>query len=112
MDEQHSASPVGVIGAGSFGIAIANLLARNADVLIFSRNPEVAREINARPEHQTTVLSPRIRATTDLDELARRCTLLFPIVPSTSFRRMIQTLAPHLRPYHIVIHETRGRERA
>lgn len=108
MDEQHSASPVGVIGAGSFGIAIANLLARNADVLIFSRNPEVAREINARPEHQTTVLSPRIRATTDLDELARRCTLLFPIVPSTSFRRMIQTLAPHLRPYHIVIHGTKG----
>lgn len=108
MDEQNSASPVGVIGAGSFGIAVANLLAHNAEVLIFSRKDEVARQINERHAYQGHTLSARIKATTDLGELARRCTLLFPIVPSTSFRRMTQALAPHLRPYHMIIHGTKG----
>ena len=36
-----TAYPVGVIGAGSFGTAIANLLAYNTDVLIYSRKQEV-----------------------------------------------------------------------
>jgi glycerol-3-phosphate dehydrogenase (NAD(P)+) len=99
---------VGVIGAGSFGTAIANLLAYNSEVLIFSRNPEVVNEINTHHLHKNIVLSPRIRATSDLQEVAVQCTLIFPIVPSSSFRRMMINFAPYLRPYHILIHGTKG----
>lgn len=101
-------NPVGVIGAGSFGTAIANTLAHNADVLLFSRKASTVAEINQTHRHMGLDLSPRITASSDLAEIARTCTLLFPIVPSTSFRRMMQALGPHLRPHHIVIHGTKG----
>ncbi|MCK6690916.1 MAG: NAD(P)-dependent glycerol-3-phosphate dehydrogenase [Thermoanaerobaculia bacterium] len=103
-----SYNPVGVIGAGSFGTAIANALAHNVEVLLFSRKQETVEEINRTRFHLGVALSHRITATNDLAELARQCTLIFPIVPSTSFRRMMQALAPYLRPHHIVIHGTKG----
>jgi glycerol-3-phosphate dehydrogenase (NAD(P)+) len=101
-------NPVGVIGAGSFGTAVANALAHNAEVLLFSRKKETVEEINRTHVHLGVALSPRITATNDLAELAHHCTLIFPIVPSTSFRRMMHALAPYLRPHHIVIHGTKG----
>ncbi len=101
-------NPVGVLGAGSFGTAVANLLAYNADVLLFSRKQETVDEINRTRTHLGVDLSPRVTATNDLAEMAQRCTLIFPIVPSTSFRRMMQALGPHLRPHHIIIHGTKG----
>ena len=103
-----SYNPVGVIGAGSFGTAIANVLAYNVEVLLFSRKQETVEEINRTHFHLGVDLSRRITATNDLAELARQCTLIFPIVPSTSFRRMMQALAPYLRPHHIIIHGTKG----
>ncbi len=101
-------NPVGVLGAGSFGTAVANLLASNADVLLFSRKQETVEEINRTRMHLGVSLSPRVTATSELSELAEHCTLIFPIVPSTSFRRMMQALAPYLRPHHIIIHGTKG----
>ncbi len=100
--------PTGVIGAGSFGTCIANLLAANGEVLLFSRKPEVVEEVNRTRLHLGAKLHPNVTATSDLAEVASRCDLLFPIVPSTSFRRMMQALAPHLRPHHIIIHGTKG----
>ncbi|MEY3248491.1 MAG: hypothetical protein RL742_534, partial [Bacteroidota bacterium] len=44
-------NPVGVIGAGSFGTAVANLLAHNSEVLLFSRKPETVRQINSDRRH-------------------------------------------------------------
>lgn len=101
-------NPIGVIGAGSFGTVVANTLAHNADVMLFSRKQETVDEINRTHVHLSLELSHRVTATNDLEELARRCSLIFPIVPSTSFRRMMQALAPFLRPHHIVIHGTKG----
>jgi glycerol-3-phosphate dehydrogenase (NAD(P)+) len=34
--------------------------------------------------------------------------VIFPIVPSTRFRSMMKNLSPHLHPYHILIHGTKG----
>lgn len=101
-------NPVGVIGAGSFGTAVANLLAHNSEVLLFSRKPETVRQINSERRHYGVPISARITATSDLEEIARRCVLIFPVVPSTSFRRMMQALGPYLRPHHILIHGTKG----
>lgn len=108
MAKNSSIETVGVIGAGSFGTAISNLLAYNVDVLLYSRKPELVEQINATHRNFGTTLSPRIRATNDLKEVADHCTLIFPIVPSDSFRRMMHALGPFLRPYHILIHGTKG----
>ena len=103
-----SYNPVGVIGAGYFGTAVANLLAHNTDVLLYSRRESVVNEINTNHRHLDTDISPRVRATLDLQELAQKCTLIFPIVPSNGFRLMMRDLGVHLRPHHIVIHGTKG----
>jgi len=103
-------STVGVIGAGSFGTAVSNLLAHNTNVLLFSRNESLIESINKAHFHPTlnVGLSTKVRATGDLQEIAEECAILFPIVPSESFRRMMQSLSPHLRPYHLMIHGTKG----
>lgn len=108
MTDSDSKNVVGVIGAGSFGTAIANLLAYNATVYLYSRKPDIVELINTTHKNLGVGLSPKIKATSSLSELAQNCTLIFPIVPSRNFREMIQDLAPFLRPYHILIHGTKG----
>ncbi len=108
MPESDKSQPVGVIGAGSFGTAIANLLAHNTDVLFFSRKEETVASINSKRHHMGVDISDRVRATSDPEEVASACTLIFPVVPSVSFRRMMHSFGPFLRPDHILIHGTKG----
>ncbi len=108
MPESDKSQPVGVIGAGSFGTAIANLLAYNTDVLFFSRKAELVETINRKRHHLGVDISTRIHATSDPEEIAARCTLIFPVVPSVSFRRMMRSFGPYLRPDHLLIHGTKG----
>ncbi len=111
MSATHQPSPVGVIGAGSFGAAIANLLAHNnPEVLLFSRREDLAQAINQTHRHPSlnVEISQRVKATYDLQEVAERCTLIFPVVSSEGFREMMQGLGPLLRPYHLLIHGTKG----
>lgn len=100
--------PVGVIGAGSFGTAVSNLLAHNTDVLLFSRQQETVNAINSNHHNFGVELSHRIRGTTDLQEVAEQCRLIFPIVNAANFREMMRTVGPFLRPYHMLIHGTKG----
>ncbi|WKN41412.1 NAD(P)H-dependent glycerol-3-phosphate dehydrogenase [Tunicatimonas pelagia] len=101
-------SPVGVIGAGSFGTVVANLLAENSDVLLYARRPEVVAQINQERQSAGYALHPRVRATNDAESTLSECSVLFPIVASSGFRETMRSLSAFLRPYHIVIHGTKG----
>ncbi|MCB0589400.1 MAG: NAD(P)-binding domain-containing protein, partial [Phaeodactylibacter sp.] len=94
MSSNKGEQRVGIIGAGSFGTAIANLLAYNTDVLLFSRKPGMVSRINNTHENLGINISSRVKATDDIQELAERCTLIFPVVPSGSFRNMMRDFAP------------------
>ncbi|MDC0231438.1 NAD(P)H-dependent glycerol-3-phosphate dehydrogenase [Aureispira] len=107
MEATEKKNLVGVIGAGSFGMAISNLLAENVDVLLYVRRKEKLQAINNR-EGIYSILSPGIKAVTDIQYLAEQCQLIFPIVPSQSFREMIKQLSPYLNPRHFLIHGTKG----
>jgi len=100
--------PVGVIGAGSFGTAVSNLLAHNTKVLLFSRKQAVVEAINKDRYNFGVELSEHIRGTSDYEEMAEKCQLIFPIVTAANFRSMMRDLGPFLRPYHILIHGTKG----
>ncbi|MEP7267082.1 MAG: NAD(P)H-dependent glycerol-3-phosphate dehydrogenase [Saprospiraceae bacterium] len=99
---------VSVIGAGSFGIAIAKLLSANVEVLIGCRSIETMRKINVDHSMFNTPLSPTIRATTSLSEVINFSNLIFPIVPSNDFTQLIVQASEQLTPAHILIHGTKG----
>lgn len=111
-DKQSAAAEkkqiVGVLGSGSFGVTISRLLSHNVDVLLYTRRDRVIESINQRHFHYGMDLSPRISATKDLAEVGERCQLIFPVVPSSVFRKLMRTASPHLRPSHILIHCTKG----
>lgn len=71
---------IGVIGGGAWGTALAQVAARGGEVLLWAREEEVVAAINDRHENSMFLpgvpLSPAIRATGALDDLADRDALL------------------------------------
>lgn len=108
MEKLPGSSKYGVIGAGSFGTAIANLLALNGKVILFSRNELTVSRINRDHQHEGVTFHHNVEATSDPAYLCASCYLIFPIVPSNSFRAMMRTFSPFLKPYHLMIHGTKG----
>lgn len=102
------AEPVGVIGAGTFGTAMANLLAHNTEVLVYSRNADLADRLNRERFSFGVKLHDRVQIVNDFAALAGRCQLIFPIVPSNAFRSMMRSVTEHLHPSHVLIHGTKG----
>lgn len=100
--------PIGVIGAGNFGSVVANLLAQHRNVLLYARDEKVIKRIVEKRENRGHKMHDRIIATNDMGRVASECDVIFPIVPSLHFRAMMKKLSPHLHPYHILIHGTKG----
>jgi glycerol-3-phosphate dehydrogenase (NAD(P)+) len=103
-----SDKPVGVIGAGNFGSAIANIIALNRKVMLYARDEKVVEHILDKRTNRGHKMHENIEPTNDLAHLARNCEVIFPIVPSSRFRSMMKDLSPFLHPYHILIHGTKG----
>lgn len=103
-----SNQPVGVIGSGSFGTAVSNIIAKNYDVMLYTRRPEIVEKIKSTGEHKGQSMNPKISITTSVETLCNSCATIFPIVASKGFRDMMQTFSPFLRPDHILIHGTKG----
>ncbi|VAW28384.1 Glycerol-3-phosphate dehydrogenase [NAD(P)+], partial [hydrothermal vent metagenome] len=103
-----SAKYVGVIGAGSFGTVVANLLAVNTKVKLYTRNADKLKDINTNRANIGYQLHDNIEACNSLEEITGECETLFPIIPSSGFRKMMKEFSPHLHPYHTMIHGTKG----
>lgn len=99
---------VGVIGAGTFGTAVSNLLAINTKVYLYSRREEVATAINTERFRYGVPIHQNVEATNDLAYVTSKCQLLFIFVPSDAFRSVMQQLSPLLNPSHIIVHGTKG----
>ncbi|UZD20978.1 NAD(P)-dependent glycerol-3-phosphate dehydrogenase [Algoriphagus halophytocola] len=110
MDSKSSSKTktVGVIGVGSFGTAIANMLASKNPVMVYARKPEVVEEINLQHTAQGKALNENIVASLDPEELCKTCDILFFMVPSSGFQEVVRNFAPFLFPYHLIIHGTKG----
>ena len=79
--QAHGERRLGVVGAGAWGTALAQMLAADGiDVLLWAREPELVDEINARHTNSlflpSAMLAPSIRASGDLAEAADRDVLL------------------------------------
>lgn len=106
---------VAVLGGGSFGTALANIVADNGhDVVLWLRNVERAREINEHhlnseylPDFQ---LNSQLRADTDLGEALAERDIVFMAVPSSSCRDVAREAARFIKPGCILISTTKGIE--
>lgn len=108
MYRMPKAEPVGIIGAGSFGTAMANLMALNTDVLVYSRSKELVEKLQQDRYRFGVRLHDRVKIVNDIERIAGECQLIFPIVPSNSFRSMMRSVTEHLEPAHVLIHGTKG----
>ena len=80
-----------VVGAGAWGTALADLLARNGhDVVLWAREPDVAESVNERHENARFLaghpLSPALRATTALGDAVRNARFITYAAPSHVLR--------------------------
>jgi glycerol-3-phosphate dehydrogenase (NAD(P)+) len=100
--------PIGVIGAGNFGSAVANLLAPNRKVLLYARDENVIKRIRDKRENRGHKMHANVEPVDDMSYVAKTCDVIFPIVPSAHFRSMMKQLSHYLHPYHILIHGTKG----
>lgn len=104
----------GVIGAGAWGTAIAQMLAREGQsVLLWALEPDVASAINTARENTVFLpgipLKPEIRATTSLADLAA-ADALFAVAPAQHTRTTLRALAPSLKPGTPVVLCSKGIE--
>ncbi len=106
--KKKSKKPIGVIGAGSFGTAVANLLSENNPVILYARNPELVGIMKSKRKSLKFAINPNIEPTNDLEYVANSCDVIFPVVSSVGFKDLMINLAPFLHPYHILIHGTKG----
>ena len=100
--------PIGIIGAGAFGIVMANLAAENQSVLLYTRSEDMAVVANRERRIRDYDLHECVTVTADAERLCRECDLVMPIVPSTAFRKTIRSFGAYLTPRHFVIHGTKG----
>jgi glycerol-3-phosphate dehydrogenase (NAD(P)+) len=103
-----SDKPVGIIGAGNFGSAIANIIALQGKVLLYARDEKVVKHILNKRDNRGHKMHKNVLPTGDLAYLTSQCDVIFPIVPSAHFRSMMRKLSPYLSPTHILIHGTKG----
>ena len=101
-------SKVGVIGAGSFGTAIANILAENNTVLVYVRSLEKLKVIDSERACKGQKLHKNIQLTNDLPSFFESCMLIYPMVDSKNFRDMCKAFSSYMRPDHVLIHGTKG----
>ncbi|WP_164007577.1 NAD(P)H-dependent glycerol-3-phosphate dehydrogenase [Pyxidicoccus trucidator] len=94
-----------VIGSGSFGTALANVLAVNCEeVRLWGREPSVVEAINTRHENPTYLkgipISERVRATNSLEEALAGSELVVLATPSHATREVVAKAKPYL-PRHV-----------
>lgn len=106
---------IAVLGGGSFGTVIANIMADNGHtVSLWLRNQQRADEINQQHINSAYLpdypLNSALKASTDLAESVAACDVVFMSVPSSSSRDVARELSSHIEANTLLISTTKGIE--
>ncbi|SBS31447.1 Glycerol-3-phosphate dehydrogenase [NAD(P)+] [Marinomonas aquimarina] len=109
MDKQS----VCVLGGGSFGTALANIMANNGhQVSQWMRNEDQVEEINLTGLNSRYLpnapLHRELLATSNLEEAIRASDTIFVSIPSKSFEQVVERIKPLLTADKILISTTKG----
>lgn len=111
----NQAIKVTVLGGGSFGTAIANILATNGHITtLWMRSVEQAEacrreKINSRylPGYE---LNAGLIVSSDLEQAVNGASLIFVSVPSNSFRQVVRDISPFIHPDAFIVSTAKGIE--
>ena len=114
MSAPHAAD-VAILGGGSFGSALALIVAGNGQrVRLWVRRPEQAEEINQRRSNGKYLAGARmpdgVVATSELGAAIAGAPVVLLVVPSRSFRTVAREAGEHIRGDQILVHATKGIE--
>jgi glycerol-3-phosphate dehydrogenase (NAD(P)+) len=106
---------VAVVGAGSWGTALANVLAKKGiETILWSHEREVAEAIereHRNPRYLSEIpLDPRLRATFELTAAVEGADVVVSVSPSHVVRDVLGSAAPHLRGDALVVSASKGIE--
>lgn len=106
---------IGVIGAGSWGTTLANLLAKKGlDVTLWAYEPELVAEMRATRVNTLFLpgveLSPNLAFTNSLAEAAEGKDALVLVSPSQVMRSVLAQLVPLLQPGVTLVNASKGIE--
>ena len=104
-----------ILGAGSWGTALAMLFARNGlETCLWSHTKEHANALQsdrANRKHLGDITFPESLVINDnLEETLNHATHILIVVPSHHFRQLCKTLSPLLKPIHKVAWASKGLE--
>jgi len=110
-----SPGPAAVVGAGSWGTALARLLAQKGrEVRLWVRDPELAETIERRRENPRYLPGVRLdgplHATADLEAALAGASLVVSASPSHAVRSVMRAAAPHVGRGTIVVSASKGIE--
>lgn len=103
---------VALLGAGSWGTAIAHLLSVNVeDVVLYSHREEVAKEINEKHTNSKYVdvnLRDNVRSTTSIKEAVTDAEIIFVTVPSFAAIEVVKEAVKHINRRVIWVNTSKG----
>ena len=103
-----------VIGGGSWGTALASVLAEHGEVTLWARDPEIALSINRdqrNSKYQSDLALPaQISATARLEEAVQDADLVVFVVPSHAMRSVAQRCASSLKSGALIVSASKGIE--
>ncbi|MEZ5491836.1 MAG: NAD(P)H-dependent glycerol-3-phosphate dehydrogenase [Gammaproteobacteria bacterium] len=107
---------VAVLGGGSFGTVIANIIAENGyPVFFWMRSREMSRQVNEQRENTQYLpgyhLHENVTATNDMRTAVSEADIVFVAVPSHSFRAVVRLMRHFFPPTSMLISTTKGIER-
>jgi glycerol-3-phosphate dehydrogenase (NAD(P)+) len=110
----HQQIKAAVIGGGSWGTALASVLAEKHLVHLWARDIDIVNSINTwhfNPKyHSEFLLSPQIQATHDLAQAIEGCELIVLVVPSHAMKQTAQHIGALIKPGTLIVSASKGIE--
>jgi len=105
---------VTVLGAGSWGTTVANLVCNRNDTMLWARRAETADEINDNRTNETYLsgfeLAKGVVATSDLEQALRHAELLIVGVPTAGVRDTMKEAKRWVHPWIPIVSLSKGLE--
>lgn len=109
-------SPVTILGAGSYGTALAISFSRNGSpAYLWGHNPAHIEQMRAEKQNRRFLpdipFPDELHLESDLAQALKRSQDILIVVPSHAFNEILKKIRPHLQPHHHLIWATKGLER-